>query len=182
MEAPWTPAPPAPGSIPAARAARAAARAKASNGWGGSLPSGEGGDGAHCCRWPGPFLPFAYAVIHLCSVVARQGVVKRIKSGRGPSPQSGGAGGRKHCYRPGSNQRSMRRLPTMVTTTPLCLPCTLPSNMAYPQDSSLALYLMRSGPPPTWGIGRVPMQNFLLLAELGALGMCPCRLYYYWQK
>ena len=26
-------------------------------------------------------------------------------------------------------------------------------------------------------IGRVPMQNLLLLAELGALGVCPCRIY-----
>ena len=26
------------------------------------------------------------------------------------------------------------------------------------------------------------MQNFLLLAELGALGVCPCRIYYFWQN
>ena len=26
------------------------------------------------------------------------------------------------------------------------------------------------------------MQNFLLLAELGALGVCPCRIYSFWQK
>ena len=31
----------------------------------------------------------------------------------------------------------------------------------------------------TGGIGRVPMQTLLLLAELGALGVCPCRLYYF---
>ena len=65
VEAPWIPASlvPAslvPGSNPTARAARigssgAAARAKASNGWGGSLPSGVGGGGAHCCRCPGTF-------------------------------------------------------------------------------------------------------------------------------
>ena len=29
---------------------------------------------------------------------------------------------------------------------------------------------------------RVPMQNLLLLAELGALGVCPCRIYYFWQN
>ena len=29
----------------------------------------------------------------------------------------------------------------------------------------------------TEGIGRVPMQNLLLLAELEALGVCPCRIY-----
>ena len=33
----------------------------------------------------------------------------------------------------------------------------------------------------TEGIGCVPMQNFLFLAELGALGECPCRIYYFWQ-
>ena len=26
------------------------------------------------------------------------------------------------------------------------------------------------------------MQNFLFLAELGALGVCPCRIYYFWQN
>ena len=77
MEAPWTPAPLAPGSIPAARAARAAARAKASNGWGDNLPSSGGGGGAHCCRWPGSFLPYAHAFILLWSVVARREVVKK---------------------------------------------------------------------------------------------------------
>ena len=61
VEAPWTPASLVPSSIPTARAARtglsgAAARAKASNGWGGSLPSGVGGGRAHCCRCPGTFL------------------------------------------------------------------------------------------------------------------------------
>ena len=50
VEAPWTPAPLIPGSNPTVRAAGAAARAKASNGWGGSLPSCVGGGGAHCCR------------------------------------------------------------------------------------------------------------------------------------
>ena len=34
----------------------------------------------------------------------------------------------------------------------------------------------------TEGIGRVPMQNILLLAELKALGVCPCRIYYFWQN
>ena len=28
----------------------------------------------------------------------------------------------------------------------------------------------------------MPMQNFLLLAELKALGVCPCKLYYFWQN
>ena len=60
VEAPWTPASLVPGSNSAARAARsgssgAAARAKASNGWGGSLPWGVGGGGAHCCRRLGTF-------------------------------------------------------------------------------------------------------------------------------
>ena len=60
VEAPWTLASLVPGSKPAARAARsgssgAAARAKASNGWGGSLPSGVGGGGAHCWRRLGTF-------------------------------------------------------------------------------------------------------------------------------
>ena len=26
------------------------------------------------------------------------------------------------------------------------------------------------------------MQNLLLLAELKVLGMCPCRIYYFWQN
>ena len=34
----------------------------------------------------------------------------------------------------------------------------------------------------TEGIGRVPMQNFILSAELKALGVCPCRIYYFWQN
>ena len=34
----------------------------------------------------------------------------------------------------------------------------------------------------TGSIGCVPMQNLLLLAALGALGVCPCRIYYYWQN
>ena len=33
----------------------------------------------------------------------------------------------------------------------------------------------------TGGIGRVSMQNLLLLAELKVSGMCPCRIYYFWQ-
>ena len=28
----------------------------------------------------------------------------------------------------------------------------------------------------------MPMQNLLLLAELKALGVCPCRIYYFWQN
>ena len=51
-----------------------------------------------------------------------RGVVKESKSGRGPSPRSGEAGGGEHCYTPGSNRRSMRRQPTLVTTLPHCLP------------------------------------------------------------
>ena len=34
----------------------------------------------------------------------------------------------------------------------------------------------------TEGIGCVPMQNLLLLAELRALGVCPCTIYYFWQN
>ena len=34
----------------------------------------------------------------------------------------------------------------------------------------------------TEGIGCVPMQKLLLLAELKALGMCPCRMYYFWHN
>ena len=29
------------------------------------------------------------------------------------------------------------------------------------------------------GIGCVPMQNLLLLAKLQALGVCPCKVYYF---
>ena len=32
------------------------------------------------------------------------------------------------------------------------------------------------------GIGCVPMQNLLLLAELKALGVCPCKIYCFWQN
>ena len=28
----------------------------------------------------------------------------------------------------------------------------------------------------------MPMQNLLLFAELKALGVCPCRIYCFWQK
>ena len=56
-----------------------------------------------------------------CRSGVHRGMIKRSKSGRGPSPRLGEAGGRVHCYRPGSNRRSMRRLPTMVATMPLCL-------------------------------------------------------------
>ena len=34
----------------------------------------------------------------------------------------------------------------------------------------------------TEGIGRVPMQNLLFVAELKVLGMFPCRIYYFWQN
>ena len=34
----------------------------------------------------------------------------------------------------------------------------------------------------TEGIGHVPMQNLLLLAELKVLGVCPCRIFYFWQN
>ena len=34
----------------------------------------------------------------------------------------------------------------------------------------------------TGGIGCVSMQNLLLLAELKALGVCPCRIHYFWQN
>ena len=34
----------------------------------------------------------------------------------------------------------------------------------------------------TEGIGCVPMQNLLLLAQLKALGVCPCRIYCFWQN
>ena len=32
------------------------------------------------------------------------------------------------------------------------------------------------------GIGCEPMQNLLLLAEPEALGVCPCRIHYFWQN
>ena len=34
----------------------------------------------------------------------------------------------------------------------------------------------------TEGIGCVPMQNLLLLAEPEALGVCPCKIYCFWQN
>ena len=34
----------------------------------------------------------------------------------------------------------------------------------------------------TEGIGHVPMQNLLLLAELKVLGVCPCTIFYFWQN
>ena len=34
----------------------------------------------------------------------------------------------------------------------------------------------------TKGLGHVPLHNILLLAELKALGVCPCRIYYFWQN
>ena len=34
----------------------------------------------------------------------------------------------------------------------------------------------------TEGIGCVPMQNLLPLAELKALGVCPCKIYCFWQN
>ena len=34
----------------------------------------------------------------------------------------------------------------------------------------------------TEGIGCVPMQKFLSLAALMALGVCPCKIYYFWQN
>ena len=79
VEAPWTPASLVPGSNPAARAARsgssgAAARAKASNGWGGNLPSGVGGGGAHCCRRLGTF----FLLMTVKGVVAAQWGKKKI--------------------------------------------------------------------------------------------------------
>ena len=126
MEAPWTPAPLVPSLNPAVRAAGAAARAEASNGWGGSLPSIGGGGGAQRCRWLGTFFALFLCgrapVCRSCPSGVHRGMIKRSKSGRSPSPRSGEAGGRVHCYRPGSNRRSMRRQPTMVTTMPLCLP------------------------------------------------------------
>ena len=33
----------------------------------------------------------------------------------------------------------------------------------------------------TGNIVRVPMQNILLLTELKVVGVCPCRIYYFWQ-
>ena len=32
------------------------------------------------------------------------------------------------------------------------------------------------------GIGCVPMQNLLLLVEPEALGVCPCKMYCFWQN
>ena len=34
----------------------------------------------------------------------------------------------------------------------------------------------------TEGIGCVPMRNLLLLAELKALGVCPCKIYCFWKN
>ena len=34
----------------------------------------------------------------------------------------------------------------------------------------------------TEGIGHVSMRKLLLLAELKVLGVCPCRIYYFWQN
>ena len=34
----------------------------------------------------------------------------------------------------------------------------------------------------TEGIGCVPMQNLLLLAEPEALAVCPCKIYRFWQN
>ena len=34
----------------------------------------------------------------------------------------------------------------------------------------------------TEGIGHVPMQNLFLLAELKVLGVCPCRIFIFWQN
>ena len=84
-------------------------------------------------RWWGGLLQLAEPIFALflcgrapvcciCPSGVHRGMIKRSKSGRGPSPRSGEAGGRVHCYRPGSNRRSMRRQPTIVTTMPLCLP------------------------------------------------------------
>ena len=85
MEAPWTPASLVPGSNPTARAASgAAARAKASSGWGGSLPSGVGGGGAHCCRRPGTFLLVDDGIRYYSSSVRKK------RSGQRPYRGGGG--------------------------------------------------------------------------------------------
>ena len=83
VEAPWAPASLVPGSNPTAQAARtgssgAAARAKANNGWGGSLPSGVGGGGAHCCRCPGTFclLMMVYELKQLSKKIDQANVKK----------------------------------------------------------------------------------------------------------
>ena len=34
----------------------------------------------------------------------------------------------------------------------------------------------------TEGIGHVPMQNLFLWAELKVLGVCPCRIFHFWQN
>ena len=31
-------------------------------------------------------------------------------------------------------------------------------------------------------MGYVPIQNLFVLAELNALGVCPCRIYYFWHN
>ena len=55
------------------RSRGAEARAKASSGWGGSLPSCVGGGGAHCCSWLGSFSFFSYVAAHHLSEAARLG-------------------------------------------------------------------------------------------------------------
>ena len=96
------------------RSRGAAARAKASVGWGGSLPSCVGGGVAHCCRWLGSFSFSSYVAVHQLSEAIRQGNTDGwlkeayAGGGEGGSPRSGEAGGGEHCYVPGSNRRSMR--------------------------------------------------------------------------
>ena len=72
------------------RSRGAAARAKASNSWGGSLPSCGGGGGAHCRRWLGSFSFFSNVAVHQLSEAARQGNsdewLKEAKAGGAPVP------------------------------------------------------------------------------------------------
>ena len=80
----------------------------------------------------------------------------------------------------------------------ICVPCAIQiltensgRNVRTPFSGRVHIYFwyrhtLPSAPPGatfdrTEGIGDVPMQNLILLAELKALGVCPCRSYYFWQ-
>ena len=101
-----------------------------------------------------------------CPSGAHCGVVKRSKSGRGPSPRSGEAGGREHCYRPGSNRRSMQRQPTMVTTMPHCLPY----HVVQDEDAATG-FMPCSLPSALWPSSHcVPLSLAPSLSHKGAFG------------
>ena len=100
-------------------------------------------------------------------------VVKRSKSGRGPSPQSGEAGGGEHRYRPGSNRRSMRRQPTLVTTMPHCLPYHV-----FRYEDAAKGFIPCSLPPSLWPSPHcVPLSRALSLSRIKGFSGCSVSLY-----